>query len=1550
MQRVVVVLGMHRSGTSLVTRGLQVLRVELGDNLLGPAFDNPKGFWEDRDLLAVNEQVLDLLGSAYDRPGLHRKAREESVRLRPLKLFAVDLIRKRFGREKIWGFKDPRTARVLPFWQDVFSHLGMADSYVIVVRNPRSVARSLEVRNSFDREKSDLLWLEHMIPAVSATHGKLRVLVDYDLFLMSPTAQLQRIGKSLELPIEGLCGNANNEFVDEFVSEDLRHSHYAKDDLELDACVSKLTREAFDLMEKLARDEIAADGEDFRRSWNVIQEKFEALIPVYSFVGALEQRYQAVGTLLHEEKRARDALEARLSSLEVLRAEQEGQITSLNQAVAERESQIAGLNQAVAERESQIASLNQVLAVRDEVVKGLDVKLEQGNRENEGLRFEVRALRDSTSWKVTAPIRWCSRGIRRCGQGIRSFAVAFLRVVYHSLPFPAYRKNGLKGWFYSKLPLVFRHTVSYRYWKLNQPVDALRPKSNGLQKESKAQGVVQYLSDLFSYSDDRETYVPLKDSPKIDPVIRLIAFYLPQFHSIPENDEWWGKGFSEWRNVTRAKPQFVGHYQPHLPGELGFYDLRLIEIQKRQIELARMYGIYGFCYHYYWFGGKRLLERPLNQVLANKELDFPFCICWANENWTRRWDGLEEEVLIGQNHSPEDDLAFIQSLEPALRDDRYIRIGDRPLIIVYRPELLPEAKATVNRWRSYCHEVGIGEIYLALTHAFENRDPRDFGFDAAIEFPPNNSAAPTLNGEVELLNPNYRGIIYDYRYFLERSRKYKKEDYKLFRGVTPGWDNEARKPGRGTTFLFSTPDAYAEWLDNACRATLEEFEGDERIIFVNAWNEWAEGCHLEPDQKYGYAYLQKTADALKKPARGSVRNKIVCVSHDAYLHGAQLIILNIVKVLRNHFGYDIALILLGDGPLEEEFKRYAKVYNFHSGFTRGEDQKHVIETFISDGYRLAICNTSVVGNHIELLKEFGFKIVTLIHELPGIIKSYKLEDSIKKVAEHSDQVIFPAGIVQEKFIEKTSLSAEKCHIQPQGIYMSNGFKNNKDEARKRIRAELNIPQDARIVLNVGFADYRKGVDLFVEVGLNIIKQRSDVYFVWVGDRDPNIFEEVLNKIRKSNSDNWFRFTGPQESPGIYFAGSDLYLLTSREDPFPSVVLESLDVGVPVIAFENGGGFCDLLKSGTGFLAPYVNTDLMAGAAINLLSDANLYSKLSRNGQMIVERQFCFTDYVYKVLEIAGENIPRVSVVVPNYNYERYLPKRLKSIIDQSFRPYEIVFLDDCSSDKSVEVAEEILGGSGLPFRVIKNSRNEGCYKQWLKGIELAQGDLVWIAEADDYCDRSFLKCVLEGFKSEGVVLSYCQSKQIDENEQFIKENYFAYTDDISADKWKVNYIREGIKEIGDTLAIKNTIPNASAVVMKKPDLSSIRNRLAELRGTGDWFVYVHVLSGGKIAYFAEALNYHRRHKRSIISDTDALAHLKEVAYLQEFIRANYVISVQVREKAISYLNEVYRHFGLGPGCISKTGELPDLGELITARKRNGAECEMTAELRDGVLR
>lgn len=247
---------------------------------------------------------------------------------------------------------------------------------------------------------------------------------------------------------------------------------------------------------------------------------------------------------------------------------------------------------------------------------------------------------------------------------------------------------------------------------------------------------------LQSHRRDHE-YMPRAAPLQIPAPVRCIAFYLPQYHPIAENSAWWGPGFTDWVNVSKALPAFAGHHQPHIPGELGYYDLRLREVQRGQAALARQHGIYGFCYHTYWFNGVRLLDAPLRGMLDDSENDFPFCVCWANENWTRRWDGLEQEVLIAQAHSPADDLAFIAALAPYLRDRRYIRIDGRPLLVIYRPALLPEPRATAERWRRYCREQGIGDIFLAATHAFERTNPMSIGFDAAIEFAPNNFPSAT---------------------------------------------------------------------------------------------------------------------------------------------------------------------------------------------------------------------------------------------------------------------------------------------------------------------------------------------------------------------------------------------------------------------------------------------------------------------------------------------------------------------------------------------------------------------------------------------------------------------------------------------------------------------------------------------------------------------------------------------------------------------------------------------------------------------------------------
>ncbi len=347
--------------------------------------------------------------------------------------------------------------------------------------------------------------------------------------------------------------------------------------------------------------------------------------------------------------------------------------------------------------------------------------------------------------------------------------------------------------------------------------------------------------------------------------VRAIAFYLPQYHPIPENDRWWGKGFTEWTYVTRATPLFPGHYQPHLPSELGFCDLRVGEVREAQADLAREHGIYGFCYHYYWFGGKRLLDRPLTEMLSSGRPNFPFCVCWANENWTRRWDGRDQEILLKQECSPEGDLAFIRELLPILSDDRYIRVDGKPLLLVYRTESLPNPKKTAEIWREESIKAGVGDLYLCRVESFSAAEPESIGFDAACQFPPLLIGSPELD-PVSVFNGTdpsaFKGKMFDYRGLAQQALN-TEVHYKRFFGVTPSWDNTPRTGQRGYMWLNNSPGAYEDWLVQTVRKTVSLYGDKERLIFINAWNEWGEGCHLEPDQCYGRSFLEATRRALR---------------------------------------------------------------------------------------------------------------------------------------------------------------------------------------------------------------------------------------------------------------------------------------------------------------------------------------------------------------------------------------------------------------------------------------------------------------------------------------------------------------------------------------------------------------------------------------------------------------------------------------------------------------------------------------------------------------
>jgi len=371
------------------------------------------------------------------------------------------------------------------------------------------------------------------------------------------------------------------------------------------------------------------------------------------------------------------------------------------------------------------------------------------------------------------------------------------------------------------------------------------------------------------------------------PDLRAIAFYLPQYHPVPENDAFWGKGFTEWRNVARARPRFPGHEQPHLPADLGFYDLRLAETRAAQADLARSAGLHGFCYYHYWFGGRRVLNQPFDAVRASGEPDFPFMLAWANENWTRAWDGGARDILLAQDYSDADTIAHARHLLPAFADPRYIRIGDRPVFAIYNADELPCPERWTDLFRETCLKQGISP-YLLRVERYLDRDirpPGALGFDAAIEFQPfSRSFRRWLQTRPDLKRHAGRRLTnrlkrdwqrlqgwrsfdtqYDMPAFVAYDSCQPAPDHLSFPGVCPSWDNSARRPeGKAILFRGSTPTLFGDWLTNKAHSFTPP-SPQENLLFINAWNEWAEGNHLEPCLRHGQGWLDAVQQVLTKP-------------------------------------------------------------------------------------------------------------------------------------------------------------------------------------------------------------------------------------------------------------------------------------------------------------------------------------------------------------------------------------------------------------------------------------------------------------------------------------------------------------------------------------------------------------------------------------------------------------------------------------------------------------------------------------------------------------
>ncbi len=963
---------------------------------------------------------------------------------------------------------------------------------------------------------------------------------------------------------------------------------------------------------------------------------------------------------------------------------------------------------------------------------------------------------------------------------------------------------------------------------------------------------------------------------------RLLAFYLPQFHAVPENDRWWGRGFTEWTNVARALPRFAGHYQPRIPRDLGHYSLEGTETLRRQVALARGAGLQGFVFYFYWFNGRRLLDGPLEALLADPTVDFPFCLMWANENWSRRWDGSDQDVLISQDYRPEDSPALVREFVRHFRDPRYIRLQGRPVLMVYRAGIIPDVAAAVAQWRALFEPEG-EDPFFVMAQSFGEQDPRPSGMDAAVEFPPHKltDQAPRMNATLRRLDPDATAPVYAYDDVAAAS-DLAPQPYPLIRTAVPGWDNDARRQGAGMVLHGSTPAAYEAWLDRLIRAAVAQPVGGEALVCVNAWNEWAEGAYLEPDVYFGGAYLNATARAVM--ARSS-RPRLLLVGHDAFPAGAQLLLLHIGRQMRAR-GLAIEFLLLGGGALEPAYREVAPL----TVMPGPSLLPAAARALAGQGLTAALVNTTAAAQACVALASAGIASVLLVHELPRLLRERNLAAAAQAGAAAARHVVFAAPYVRDRFHELAALPAGKTVVLPQGLY------NPAPGARAdgaALRAGLRVPADAILAIGLGHADLRKGFDLFLQVWrMAQMEPGPPIHLLWIGDIHPEIHAYLGAEMAAASTTGTFHHLPRQDGAAAWFRAADVHLLTSREDPFPSVVLEAMSAGVPTIAFEEGGGAPDLLRAyAAGVSVPLGDAAAMA-RAVRRLAEPGPDAAL----EDVTRRDFAWDRYVDRLIDLVQPEPRRVSAVIPTYNYAHYLEGRLASVFRQTHPLLEILVLDDASTDGSEGVVRRAAEIAGRAVRWERNATNSGSvFRQWRRAAERAAGEWLWIAEADDETEPEWLETVCQALdRAPDALLAFTDSAAIDAQGRVLWPDHQAYYAQAGLSLLAQDGVFPAALFLRHCLGAQNAMLNASAVLWRRTALLAALDRCAAALDTfamaGDWRVYAEVLGAamggtGSAVYVARPLNRHRRHATSVTHRLDPGRHLDEIAAMHRHMLA-----------------------------------------------------------------
>ncbi len=658
-------------------------------------------------------------------------------------------------------------------------------------------------------------------------------------------------------------------------------------------------------------------------------------------------------------------------------------------------------------------------------------------------------------------------------------------------------------------------------------------------------------------------------------------------------------------------------------------------------------------------------------------------------------------------------------------------------------------------------------------------------------------------------------------------------------------------------------------------------------------------------------------DATAALRDSGVRGKILLVTHDTELGGAQTVLRLFADWLQASTRFEVGIVSVGKGHFRPAFEEIAPVFVLADH--PEESRAAALAAWAGDNVQAVFVNSIASGSFYRYAPA-AWPSVGFIHELPQILTRYGPEVDLLRA--HADHVVCGGPDVYRALggdfgFEADRLTSAYSFIEARPAQEGDA---ERQQRRAAARAALKVPEERILVMGCGVLHWRKSPDKFIETAQAVLAAGLDAEFVWLGGGPDEA--ACLEQVRAAGLEDRLRFTGYEPEVAAKLAGADIFLLSSQEDPFPLVALYAAQAGAALVCFQEAGGIADFVQSGSGTAVPFMDVEAMAAAVLEYGRDAERRAEAGEIGRDQVARRHTINAVgpmlLDRLRQVAGL-APEVSVVLPNYNYEAYLPKRLDSIINQSFQDFELILLDDASSDGSPALLEAF-AEERAATRAVLNSENSGSpFVQWMRGMEMAQAEVIWLAEADDWCEPELLATLLPGFDDRNLRLASAMSVPVRADESVIGDYSELYLDRINPGRWRQDFVASDHEEANLGLGIANTIPNASAVLMRRfePD-AAFAEAVAGMRLCGDWYFYIRAMKGGLVGFSAAPLNYHRRHDSTVTHRLEgSRRYFEELSEVRAYVGRTYVQSPEARARVAEFLAQDIARFG-----VADTDSLP----------------------------